>query len=116
MTQTLAVNQANDIYLNNDGNIAILTGLAAVLQSCQQYAQAQLGEMVLQTDQGVPYMQSVWGGVKNIQQFTAALRAAFLSVPDVLEVVSLLTSQVNNVLIYNAVIRTIYGSGAVTNG
>lgn len=114
MTQTLSVNANNDIYLTKEGNISISTGLQAVLQDCKQVARTLLGECVLDTTRGIPYFQAAWIGVPNIQQFIAALRSAFLSVPDVLEVVSLITSQTDNTLTYTAVIRTIYGSGGLS--
>lgn len=117
---------SNDIYLDGDGNISLSVDLQAVLQACSQAAQTLLGEMIYNTDQGIPYFQTLWVGVPNIQQFTGALRAAFLAVPNVVEVVTLFTSQVNNpnlpvnqsqsadILTYTAVIRTIYGSAGLT--
>ncbi len=103
----------NDLYLDADGNISMSYDIQAVLQACAQAAQTLLGEMVFNTDQGIPYFQTVWVGVPNVQQFTAALRAAFLTVPNVVEVISLITSQINNVLNYTAIIRTTYGNGPV---
>lgn len=114
MTQTFSVNAQNDIYLNKAGNLSLSFGLEAVLQDCSQVAKVLLGEMVLNTNSGIPYFQTVWNGIPNIQQFTSALRSAFLGVPDVVEVVSLITSQTDNVLSYTAVIRTIYGSGGLS--
>lgn len=114
MTQTFAVNDNNDIFINNTGNLSIVFGLTAVLQVCEQYAKALLGEMVLNTNLGIPYFQTVFNGVPNLQQYTAALRLAFLTVPDVLEVVSLITGQTGSTLSYTAIIRTIYGSGGIS--
>lgn len=114
MTQTLSVNENNDIFINSIGNLAISIGLEAVLQDCEQMAKTRLGECVLNTNQGIPYFEVVWNGVPNIQQFTSALRTAFLSVPDVIDVLSLITSQDANILRYTAVIRTIYGSGGIS--
>jgi urea transporter len=114
MTQTFAVNTQNDLYLDNNGNLAIVYDLTATLQACAQAAKTLLGEMVLNINQGIPYFQTVWVGVPNTQQFNAALRAAFFSVAGVVEVVSLMTQQVNNALQYTAVIRTIYGTGGLT--
>ena len=112
-SRTFSVNTANDIFIGDDGNLSIVTGLQSVLQCCAHAAKAQLGEMVLATDQGIPTMQTVWGGVINTPQFEAALRIAFLNVTGVLEVVSLVLSQVGDQLNYNAVIRTTFGSGAI---
>ena len=114
MTQTFAVNTQNDLYLDNNGNLAIVYDLTATLQACAQAAKTLLGEMVLNINQGIPYFQTVWVGVPNQQQFNAALRGAFFSVAGVVEVVSLMTQQVNNALQYTAVIRTIYGTGGLT--
>jgi len=53
------------------------------------------------------------------------LRAAFLGISGVTEVVSLLVSQQSNtvtpsqsadMLVFNAIIKTIYGTGVINNG
>lgn len=116
MTQTLSVNANNDIYLNKDGNISISRDIDAVLQACQQAAQTILGEMVLQVDQGIPYFETVWSGIPNLQQWTSALRSAWLNVANVVQVESLVTSQQDDKLIYSAIIRTTFGAGGITNG
>ena len=104
----------NDLYLNADGNIATGRDQQAVLEGCAHVAQTLLGELVLNINQGIPYFQTLWIGVPNITQFNAALRAAFLSVPNVIEVVSLFTTQNNDTLTYTAVIRSVYGSSGLT--
>ena len=129
MTQTLSSNinstipdvAPNDIYLDDDGNIAMAYDLQAVLQQCAQVARTLLGEMVFNTDLGVPYFQVLWVGTPNVPQFNAALRQSFLNVNGVLEVVSLITSQGGdnrdtNTLFYTAIIRTTFGTGTITNG
>ncbi len=112
----------NDIYLDKFNNIATSTDLQAVLEECAQAARTLLGECVFDTSTGIPYQDVVWVGVPNDQQFSAALRNAFLNVPGVTEVVSLIIGQVDNtqiqsqsadMLVYTAVIQTIYGSGVV---
>lgn len=126
MTQTLSCNvnnnpefgANNDIYLDQQGNIAISRDLNAVLEECSQVAKTILGEMIFNTDLGVPYFETVWVGVPNVTQFNASLRQSFLNVNGVLEVISLLTSQggdgsPSDRLTYTAIIRTIFGTGAV---
>ena len=113
-TKTLAVNANNDIFVDAEGNISIAFNLQAILQQCAQAGKTLLGEMVFNINQGIPYFESVWIGTPNIEQYTASLRRSFLSITGVLEVVSLITSQINNTLSYTAVIRTIYGSGGFT--
>lgn len=124
MTQTLAANVNNniqgvapgDIYLDAQGNIAVVYNQEAVLQACAQAAQTVLGEMIYNTTSGIPFFEAVWIGVPNIQQYNASLRSAFLAVGGgglVTEVISLFTSQNGDVLYYSAIIRTIYGTGTL---
>ncbi len=133
MTQTLSSNvnndipgvAPNDIYLDQYGNISLSFDQECLLQECSQVARTLLGEMIFNTDLGVPYFETVWEGVPNIAQFTASLRQSFLNVAGVIEVVSLTTERdkntklntpYNDTLTYTAIIRTIYGTGVVTNG
>ena len=113
MTQIFAVNSKNDIYIGDDGQLAIVTGLQAVLQACEHVAKARLGEMVLAIDQGIPYFETVWNGVPNLPQFEIALRQAFLGVDGVTEVISLTTIQRADILSYTATIMTTFGGGTI---
>jgi hypothetical protein len=103
----------DDIYLDNNNNISMSTDLQAVLEECAQAAQTLLGECVLDTSIGIPYEQVVWVGVPNVPQFTAALRAAFLNVAGVTDVISIIVGQTGDVLTYTAIIQTIYGTGTI---
>lgn len=117
---TFAVNANNDLYLDTDGNIAIVTDLQAVLQACQQAAKTLLGEMVLQTDQGIPYFTAVWVGVPNLSAFQNALTTSWLQVTGVVSVDNLTTKQApvvipgttltSEAVSYSATITTIFGS------
>ena len=113
MTKAIAVNSANDMYMDVTNNLAVAYGLTATLQACAQAAKTILGEMIFQTDNGIPYFQQVFNGVPNIPQYQAALRVAWLAVADVIEVVSLTIIQVGNTLKYNATLMTDYGQGTI---
>jgi hypothetical protein len=113
LTQTLAVNQRNDLYIGLDGNLAQAFGLQAVLQAAQQAAKTRLGEMIYATDQGLPFFEAVWVGVPNLSQYSAYLRRTLLAVADVTDVSELTLSRSDNLLTYRAVIRTTYGTGAI---
>ena len=129
-TQTFAVNATNDLYVDGNGNIAIVYDIQAVLQNCEHAIKTRLGEMVLQVNQGLPYFTAVFVGVPNIPQFEAAARAALLAVQGVqelilfnavqMQVIPPFSSRPTTALVYNAIIRTIYGqanlSGEVFNG
>lgn len=104
----------NDMYLDDSGNIAMVSDVEAVLQTCAHVAKTILGEMVLQSNLGIPNFETVWQGVPNIFQYEVAVRSAILSVPGVVEVVSFNSVLVGNTLQYTAVIRTIYGEGEIS--
>ena len=112
----------NDLYLDNQGNISTSFNLQAVLQECVQAARTLLGECIFNVDIGIPYQQTIWVGVPNIPQFSAALRQAFLNVDGVTEVIDLAIIQINNNVIssqssdmiqFEATIKTIYGIGTI---
>ncbi len=113
--KNIAVNERNDIYIKDDGVLAINSGLAAVMQTCSNAAKAQLGEMILQTNRGVPNFQTVWNGAPNVAQFRAYLLRTLLSVQDVIEIRELTIDVTGGILNYQATIVTIYGTG-VLNG
>lgn len=107
MYSTIAIDPVtNDIYLDEEGNIAMHSGIDAISDICRNAAQTVLGEMRYAVDQGVPYFDCVFNGVPNLAQFEAALRLALLNVNGVSEVVSIQTSIDNNILTYFAVILT----------
>ena len=121
MTQTLSSNVNSsipgvafmDLYLDPYGNISVSYDLQAVLEECAQAAQTRLGELIYNTNVGIPYEQILWVGAPNIEQFNAALRVAFLSIDQITDVISLTMSKSNNTLTYTAVINTTFGTGVV---
>jgi hypothetical protein len=113
MTRVFTVDENNDLVIGTDGKLSISADLDATMQACQQAAQAQLGEMILAVDQGVPNFETIWNGAPTTTQFEAYLRRQILAVDGVLDIVSLETSIANNVLNYTIVILTRYGEGAI---
>lgn len=113
MTRTLAVDTNNDIFVGGDGNLSIAVGIDAVMFACQQAVQTMLGEMVFAVDEGMPNFDAVWNGSPNVIQFEAYLRRTILAVPDVTNVDSVTIDATGEALVYAAVIRTIYGVGAI---
>lgn len=116
MTKVFTVDENNDLMLAGNGNLSISTELEATLQACEHAAKAQLAEMVLAADQGVPNFQTIWNGSPNVTQFEAYLRRQLLAVVGVTDVVSLDTNVSNNILSYTATISTIYGQGVINGG
>jgi hypothetical protein len=111
--QTLAVNENNDIFRGEDGNIALIFNLAGTLQACAHAAKTRLGEMIFQANQGLPDFELIWVGVPNLQQYESAVRATLLAVAGVKEIVSFTYRLADNNLTYTATILTIYGTGVV---
>lgn len=122
--QTFAVNADNDLYINEQGNLAIVYDIEAVAQACKQAALTLLGEMVLQTTQGIPYFTAVWVGVPNIPAFEGALRSSWLSIQGVVGITSLITvigpylvpgtTVPITALSYSAIINTTFGSANIS--
>lgn len=110
---TFYTNDKNDIYLNTAGRIDMKTDIYAVLQACRNAAQTLLGELVLQGNVGIPNFQLIWSGSPNLIQYENALRTTFLGIQNVDDVTELDVFVENNVLKYNATIKTIYGEGSI---
>lgn len=113
MTTVFAADAGNDLFVGEDGNLVIRTGLEAVLQACEHAAKTIQGEMIYATDQGLPYFETAWTGAPNRLQFEAYLRRALLAVEGVTDINELQTRVADNVLSYRVVLVTIYGIGAV---
>jgi hypothetical protein len=117
---TFAVNSNNDLYVNSSGNIAFAHDEEAIGQACRQVALTLLGEMVLQTDQGIPYQTAIWVGVPNVPAFEAALRGGWLGVNGVVSIMDLTislepftiptTGKSVTALSYSATINTTFGT------
>lgn len=111
--KTLATGANNDLYLGPSGQLALSSDLEAVSQTCEHVVKTMMGELILQTDQGIPNFQMIWNGAPNLAQAENALREALLGVKGVLAVPQLSAFVENHVLIYNATIETIYGEAAL---
>lgn len=115
MVQTFGTDSNNDLYLARDGNVALLSGIDAILDACETASKAQLGEMVFAIDQGIPNFQAIWIGSPNYLVFESKLRSTLLGVEGVLAVTDLQITMKNNVLKYTATIQTQFGT-AELNG
>jgi hypothetical protein len=113
MTRTLAVDDTNDIFIGPDGALSVVTDLQAVLFACAQAVQAQLGEMMLAVDEGMPNFQTIWNGAPNLVQFEAYLRRTLTAVEGVNSVETVTIEVGGRALRYVATIATIYGPGVV---
>jgi len=109
MTQTLALNSNNDLFLNSAGSLTMLTGVNAVAAGCNTAAQTQLGECVLITGQGLPNFQAIWVGVPDYAIWQSYLENTLLNVEGVATVQNITLTQTDGDLNYIAEINSIYG-------
>jgi len=114
MTQTLGINENNDIFIGTDGNLVIRRGILATRDACTTIAQCQQGECIYDTNLGIPNFRTIWNGNPNIPQFEAALRKAISSVSGVDRILNLVTTISGGVLTYTMAILTVYGQTLIS--
>lgn len=107
---TFDINERNDIYLGNDGNLALVAGENAVKNGCVHYVKALRGEMIHKLDLGIPYWKTTFGRQADIPLFEAAFRARLREIEAVVSIVSFSAVLIDGSLNYTAEIQTIYGS------
>lgn len=106
----------NDLVLDESNNLSLLTALPAVSQTAEHYAYTLRGEMLFAADLGVPFFDVAFGATPNIAQFESFMKSRIMETPDVIRINELTSQQVDDSLLYNAEIVTIYGVGIITNG
>lgn len=113
---SLATNARNDLHIGADGNLAVVRGLAAVVQDCEHAMKAQLGEMLFATTRGVPTFGTIWNKWNPVQ-FEAYGRRMLLTVANVISVAVFDIAREGDTMRYSATIKTTFGetqiSGAV---
>ncbi len=112
--KSLATNQRNDLYIGADGMLAVVSGIEAIKQNCQHAMQAQLGEMVLALDRGMPLREIVWHNT-NLAQFESYARQTLRAVDGVIDIPTFEVDIVNDTLRYHATIQTVFGTTKLTN-
>lgn len=110
--RTFQTDKHNDFVQDAAGNLVIFSGIEAEAQETRHFAATSRGEMIHQTQNGVPFFPLSFGSTPSIPQFEASIRARLRQSPDVIEVLSVEASQVSDTLVYTASIRT--SSGVTT--
>jgi len=83
------------------------------LKACETAARAQLGEMLLSVNRGVPNFQTVWSSRRNLAQFESLLRSTLEAVSGVIRVNELTVKTEGNVVKYTARIESAFGAGVI---
>ncbi len=107
--RTFKTDENNDFVQDAAGNLVLFSGLEAEGQETQHFAATLRGEMIHQTQNGVPFFLLSFGATPSIQQFEASIRSRLRQSPDVIDVLSVEASQVSDTLVYTAEIRTTSG-------
>ena len=113
MNRVFAENENNDVYLGSDNKLAINDDLPAVLQSAQAAVEIQKSEALYSQNNGMPNDSVIWSGTPNLPQFEFFARKQISNVPGVVNIENFIVTTIDNVLQYQATIKTIYGTGDI---
>ena len=81
-----------DLMVDASGNIAVITGPAAVAQNVASALKTFLGEVFFDTTMGVPYFQQILGQEYSLSLLQAQFNAQALSVSDVVDSETIINS------------------------
>lgn len=113
MTKTIANDPNNyDLVIGSNGQLQLLEGPAATSQNTRTAMAAQRGEMVLETEAGMPMRATAFEGL-NRAAFEAAARQVLAAVPGVLSVEEVTVSQQGDGVVYSATVRTADGTAVI---
>ena len=104
-----ATESHNDLYLDKGGSLAILLGAEAVAETSEHFAQTLRGEMIYETQSGIPYLGQTFERSPNLAQFEAALRRRLEAVPEVTSIEALDVQWVSGEIKYTATLETPQG-------
>lgn len=106
---SIATDENNDIYLDEFGNLATVTGIGAVAQVCRNTVLTTYGELIYNLDSGIPYFETIFTDPPNIELFQNAVVEALQNVEGVVQIKSFEYSVNGGTLSYTAEIQTVYG-------
>ncbi len=107
--QVLATDETNDLVLNNNNRLKMLTGANAVGAATEHTVSTLLGEMIYQSTDGVPYQEVVFNGVPDLVQIQFYIVREIHRVTGVVRVSDFTINFLDNILSYEARLETIYG-------
>lgn len=93
-----------------DGKIELVNGIDVIKQNCGSVMRQQISELRFYSDRGIDFIDNVFDGTPNFQMFESQARNALLSVEGVTSVTSFDYFLSDNMLTYNAIVKTDKGS------
>lgn len=112
--QAIKIDENNNPVISN-GRFVFVNDIDVVSQNCEQAMRQQLGELNFDANKGIQYFDNVLTGNPNFQRFEFQARSQLSNVEGVTGIVSFNFEFNSNVLSYNTVISTIYGSTTVAS-
>jgi hypothetical protein len=88
MALKTASNGSQDIYLDENGQIAFVTGQQYTAQRIKTRLQLFLGEWAYDTSQGVPWLEVVFAKPADIVTIEAVIKNTILETPNVISLLS----------------------------
>jgi hypothetical protein len=111
MTTAITLGDKNrDMYLDRFGNIAMATDATAIAECMTQRLSTLLGELRFDKSAGVNYMETVFSfGEDGLPALNASMRKIALATPYVTGIVYFDMAIVNEQLVYELSVTTVFG-------
>jgi len=115
MTKIFAVDDNNDLFIGETGNLAISLDLEAIREMSEHAVKVVVGEIILDIEAGVIGFDqnNVFGNSPNLISFEFRARAAMTAIDGVTKVSDFKARLVENVIVYSATIDTIFGTDPI---
>lgn len=112
---TIAFDRNSDLFLDGQGNLAMATGRYALSYITLNAIRTVRGELVYNTEAGVPYFTTVFENPPNLRLWEYYVRETALAVDGVISVDSFLCEIKNNAVSYEMVMSTEWGGVPIGN-
>ena len=112
---SIALDENNDICLDSNKNLALCRDIEAVELSVSCATKTNYGEIVLDTNLGIPYFETIFTAHPDIELWKIYMKESILSVPKVLGIIAFKTyiDYQKSLLKYTVVINTEFGQGEI---
>lgn len=111
----IALDETHDIFLDSEGNLALVRNIEAVKTAVDCVTKTNYGEIVLNTRLGIPYFTTIFTAHPDIELWKSYMKEAILSVPKVLGISYFKTYIEKSLLKYAVVINTEYGEAEIND-
>ena len=111
----IALDDNHDIYLDNQGNIALVKDIEAVKTAVDCATKTKYDEIVLDTRSGIPFFETIFTAHPDIELWKSYMKEAILRIPKVLGITAFKTyiDYQKSLLKYAVVINTEYGEAEI---